>query len=192
MKNTDTRRVLINATKELLQSGEHGYVPTARDIASHAGVNLAMINYSFKSKDELIKVAVDEILSEEFRNFSAESDVDAKEQLRQTLHHFCSVMLRYSDFTRMTIPYLLLEDAISLPSMILPFLRTILQDETECRIIAYNLITILQVIFYRSDAYRHYSGIDINDSNQMNALIDYHLALFTEGHGKEGLAWRFS
>lgn len=189
MGRSETGRCLIDATKELLHNSEHGAIPTARDIAARADTNLAMINYIFKSKDALIKAAVDEILAEEFRHFSVDNHVSALEQLRQTLKHICAVTLKYSDLTRMMIPYLLLEDKISLPAMILPFLRKILPDETECRIVAYDLITVMQVIFYRSGDYLHYSGIDINDSDKMYALIDYHLDLFLHKRGKETLKW---
>ena len=58
MQSDDTRNQLIHATKELLLTVQNPEKITARQIASKANVNLAMINYCFGSKDELLKKTI--------------------------------------------------------------------------------------------------------------------------------------
>lgn len=65
MQSEETKKQLIAVTKELLLTSENPGKITARQIASQANVNLAMINYCFQSKDELLKLAVDEIIATE-------------------------------------------------------------------------------------------------------------------------------
>lgn len=125
MTNQDTRNKLIVTTKHLLTDGTPLETLTARQISNEAGTNLAMINYCFKSKDELLKIAVDEIIAEEFNQHSQMNypDKSAKEQLRELLLHVYNAMIKYRELTKLSIPYLMLNDEISLPLDILPFIK---------------------------------------------------------------------
>jgi AcrR family transcriptional regulator len=187
MANQDTRKKLIETTKQLLTNGASLEAVTARQISSEAGTNLAMINYCFKSKDELIKIAVDEIVAEEFSQHSQPgfSDRSAKEQLREILLHVCNAMIKYRELTKLSIPYLMLNDVISLPLDILPFIKTHFgakKGETECRVIAFQMVYTMQLIFYRADDFRKYAGIDITDPTQLLTFLDSQLDLFLGGN----------
>lgn len=58
MKADSTKEQLINATIQLLSSHRDVSSITAREIVAKANVNLAMINYYFKSKEELINISI--------------------------------------------------------------------------------------------------------------------------------------
>ena len=118
MANQDTRSKLIDTTKRLLTDNTPLEALTARQISTEAGTNLAMINYCFKSKDELLKIAVDEIIAEEFNQHSHIDipSISAKERLRELLLHVCNAMIKYRELTKLSIPYLMLNDEISLCS----------------------------------------------------------------------------
>ncbi len=183
MANQDTRRKLIDTTKRLLTDGTPLETLTARQISAEAGTNLAMINYSFKSKDELLKIAIDEIIAEEFDQHSHldTPNISAKEQLRELLLHVCHAMIKYRELTKLSIPYLMLNDEISLPLDILPFIKKHFgarKNETDCRVIAFQMVYTMQLIFYRADDFRKYSGIDIMNKQQLQDLIDAQLDLF--------------
>lgn len=185
MKNIDTKSKLIETTKRLLLNGIAAESLTARQISVEAGTNLAMINYCFKSKNELVKIAVGEIVAEEFAQYakSETSELTAKEQLMELLLHVCGVMMKYRDLTKASIPYLLLEDEISLPLDILPFIKNHFgtgKSESECRIIAYQIVVTLQLIFYRAEEFRKYSGVDITKEQDIAKLLDMQLNLFLD------------
>lgn len=183
MSQTDTRQKLIEATKKLLTSGTLPKTLTAREISNAAGTNLAMINYCFQSKDELLKIAVDEIVAEEFQEHAQirSEDISPKEQLRELLIHICDAMVKYRELTRLTIPYLLLNAEISLPLDILPFVTAHFKkrkSETECRVIAFQLVYTLQLIFYREEDFCKYCGIDITKEKQLHDFLDAQLDLY--------------
>lgn len=190
MGNQDTKLKLIETTKNLLKKGISPNKLTARQISSEAGTNLAMINYCFKSKDELLKVAVEEIVAEEFSQYSGvdTSNLTAREQLRELLIHTSSITMKFRELTRASVPYIMLEDSISLPMDILPYIIKHFgsrKSETECRVIAFQLVYSMQLIFYRADDFLKYSGIDITDSKQMIDFIDMQLDLFMGGVSDE-------
>ncbi|MGO0862351.1 TetR/AcrR family transcriptional regulator, partial [Clostridioides difficile] len=58
MKIDSKKEQLINATVQLLTSNKDISSITAREIIAKANVNLAMINYYFKSKEALINTAI--------------------------------------------------------------------------------------------------------------------------------------
>ena len=182
MANIDTRRKLIETTKEMLLTGMSPSNLTARKISSEAETNLAMINYCFKSKDELIKLAVEEIIAEEFKKYSHdESEETPKAQLRNLLGYVCQATIKYQDLTKLSIPYLLLEEELKMPLEILPYIKKHYgsqKSELECKLLAFQLVYSLQLIFYRSDDFSKYSGINIDEIDQLKKLIDVELDLF--------------
>ncbi len=185
MANKDTRAKLIHTTKQLLLDGVPLQTLTARKISTEAGTNLAMINYCFKSKDELLNIAIQEIVSEEFHHYSKTSKVPQtpKVQLRELLLHICNTTIKFQELTRASIPYLLLQEELTLPLQLLPFLKQHFgarRTDSECRVIAFQLVSTMQLIFYRADDFRSFSGIDITDSKQLADFIDFQLNIFLE------------
>jgi hypothetical protein len=52
------------------------------------------------------------------------------------------------------------------------------RSETECRIIAYQIISFSQLVFYRSSDFLKLTGIDIDDKKQRDALFQTILDIF--------------
>jgi hypothetical protein len=44
------------------------------------------------------------------------------------------------------------------------------RDETECRVIAYQLVSFLQIAFYRGKDFERYSSIDVMNEHQRHQL----------------------
>ncbi len=165
MQTDNVKEQLLNATIKLLNESSDAGKITARQIAAESGANLAMINYYFTSKDALISAAVDKIIAnravllEEIK----EKDIPAKQKLIEFLTKMSDITVEYSQYTKTTVPYVLLEKEIEEPYHILPIIKECYENnltELECRIIAYQLITFSQIAFYRSDNFKKYSGID--------------------------------
>lgn len=177
------KQALLNATVELLKKSDQPEAITSRQIAACAGVNAAMINYYFGSKNDLESQAVEKILDDAAKIFQTPPNPadPPKERLRQILKQICRVVLKYRRYTKIYVPHLLLEDEISLPLRVFPEIREHFgnrRSDTECRILAYEMISFLQLTFYRSDAFLRYAGMNLSDENALNWLIDWELELF--------------
>ena len=141
-----------------------------------------MINYYFGSKDELTSQALSAIFTIPIDKLQAlRNPAEApKERLENFLIYTSQIVIRYKRYTKLYIPHLLLEADISQPQLILPEIREHFgseKSEEQCRLIAYQLISFLQLIFYRSDAFMLYSGININLENEAERLINTELNL---------------
>lgn len=183
MKDDNIKKALMEAAKRLLSESETPEDITSRQIASLAGTNAAMINYYFGSKDALMSKAVEQLLDAASEIFHAVPDPadSPKERLRKILYEICVVVLKYQSYTKIYVPHLLLEDEISLPFYILPQIREHFgekKDETRCRIIAYQLVSFLQLAFYRSNEFLHYTGLNLSEKEACERLIDFELELF--------------
>ncbi len=182
MQSDDTRNQLIHATKELLLTVQNPEKITARQIASKANVNLAMINYCFGSKDELLKKSIDEIIACEFEQFSfdGKDNLTPKEKLKMLLYHVSEVTIRYNSITRLSVPYTLLNAPIEIPYGILPYIKAHFQkrkDEQFCKMIAYEIVAFMQIAFYRTKDFCLYSGINLQEQTELKQFIDSQLDL---------------
>lgn len=167
---------LLNATIKLLTESSDANKITARQIAAEAGANLAMINYYFASKDALISAAVDKMIANRAIELEEikEKNIPAKQRLIEFLIKMADITIEYSNYTKATASYTLLEKEIEEPYHILPMIKECLgnsHSETECRIIAYQLTTFSQITFFRSNDFRKYSGLDIMNTEQRKILI---------------------
>ncbi|HEX3039199.1 MAG TPA: TetR family transcriptional regulator [Caproiciproducens sp.] len=182
MGNEDAAKQLLAAAAELLEEAEKPEEITSRQIAARAGVNLALINYYFQSKDKLLFDAVGKIMERSADSFLAEPKtvIPPKERLRKMLYELCETVVKYQKFTAIYVPHIVLHDDILAPLYILPILREYFGErrtELECRIIAYQMITYMQVAFFRADAFQKYTGLDIMDASVSRELIDMELKL---------------
>jgi hypothetical protein len=86
-----------------------------------------------------------------------------------------NITIEYSELTKPTVPYLLLEGEIDLPYFILPMIKECLGDkrsEAECRMIAYQIISFSQLVFYRSGDFLKLTGIDMLDKKQRDTMFE--------------------
>jgi len=177
------KQALIDAAKALMEESAQPEKITSRQIAARAGVNAAMINYYYGSKDALLSQAVGEILSISAGLFTSPPNPSdpPKARLRKVLGEVCQLVLKYRQYTKILVPRLLLEEEINLPQYVLPEIREhfgALKSEIDCRIIAYEMISFLQIAFYRSEAFLRYSGINLTDESACILLIDWELNQF--------------
>lgn len=176
MQPDNVKDQLLNATMKLLSESNDANKITARQIAAKAGANLAMINYYFSSKDALVSAAVDKMIANRAVELEEikEKNIPAKQRLIAFLLKMADITVEYSQYTKATIPYTLLEKDIEEPYHILPMVKECLGEahsEAECRIIAYQLTTFSQIVFFRSDDFRKYSGLDIMNPGERKALF---------------------
>jgi len=92
MKKEDN--IIEAATNLFIEKGYHHV--TVRDIAKEAGVNLAMINYYFKNKDNLTRIVINKILSEFHQVLSPiinSKELNIEEKLNQYVSTFIEMLI---------------------------------------------------------------------------------------------------
>ncbi|MFV0394594.1 MAG: hypothetical protein ACK5LC_09395 [Coprobacillaceae bacterium] len=192
--NNNTKQILLDTTKQLLLECEDVSSITARVIATKANVNLAMINYCYQSKDNLLSLATSEIIRNDFEKYDiTKSDgLNTKEQLLELLVYISEVVMKYKEITQATIPHILLNAPITLPNRILPYIKECLindNNDKKCRTIAFQIVTNLQIIFYRFSDYCEYIGVNINNEeeiiNEIRENISLNLDAFLGGDESE-------
>ena len=186
----DARKRILQATITLLNDIDDIEQITIRQIAKNAGVGSGLINYHYQSKDNLLKQAVDSVAGEIADQWERSLDhtiANPIDRLKNLLKINASVGLTNMKYARIAIQYELLHGDITVPLVILPVLREIFgaqKDEQEVRMIAFTLVTTLQVIFLRERTFRRYAGIDIFAEEQRDRWIDKLVDQFIYGENK--------
>lgn len=185
MKGKDTKELLIITSMDLLRNSEDINNVTVRDIIGKAGVNVSMINYHFGSKDELIKIALLRLIEDKANDMVVVCNnmEDPRMALFQYLSDMTESVLSTEKYTRAIMPAVLLKDPIAVPEYIVPLISACFNGSRslqECRLIAFEIITFLQIIFYRMHDFSIYTGIDINDKDTRSKLISDQLEIFID------------
>ena len=181
---TDAKKQILDATVELLLDSKDPESITVRDIAAAAGVQLAMINYYFHSKDELLYQAVGDLRNKMAGDWLSvkgkDKEMNAYLRFRKMLIALCGMSVKYSRYMRLTCEYELTKAEIVTPQKTLPLIREICGDkrsETSMRITAYEIISTLQLIFFRAKDISKYLGFDVLEYDRMAEIIDTILAI---------------
>jgi AcrR family transcriptional regulator len=180
----DAKEQILDATVKLLLDAKDPENITVRDIAAAAGVQLAMINYYFHSKDELLYQAVGVLRNKMAGDWLSVKGKGRKMnpymRLREMLIALCGMSVKYSQYMRLTVEYELTRAEIVSTQHTLPLIREICGDkrsETAIRITAYEIISTLQLIFFRAKDISAYLGFDVLEHDRMVEIIDTILAI---------------
>jgi AcrR family transcriptional regulator len=181
MKN-DVKEQILDATVKLLLDSKDPESITVRDIAAAADVQLAMINYYFRSKDELLYQAVGALRNKMAGDWLSikGKKMNAYKRFREMLIALCGMSVKYSWYMRLTVEYELTKAEIVSPQKTLPLIREICGDkrsEISMRITAYEIISTLQLIFFRAKDISKYLGFDVLEYDRMMEIIDTILAI---------------
>jgi len=183
---TESKEQILNSAVKLIQEGKEPADITVRDIAAEANVQLGLINYHFRTKDELMYQAVGVLRYKLASNiFTKDKDKSAYIRFREMLIEICDMSVKYSQYMRFTVEYELTKAEIVVPQYIIPLIREIYAtssgaassggnkiSETSIRIKAYEIISILQLIFFRAKDISNYLGFDVLDYDRMVEIID--------------------
>jgi len=186
---TEASEQILDATIKLLSEAKNPSGITVRDIAAAAGVQAAMINYYFRSKDELLYQAVGVLRNKMAGDWLSVKGkrMNAYTRFREMLIALCAMSVKYSKYMRLTVEYELTKAEIVSPQHTLPLIREICggkRSETGIRITAYEILSTLQLIFFRAKDISKYLGFDVLEYNRMVEIIDTILAIHFPKYGK--------
>ena len=174
-----TKEKILNTTVKLLNENMNADRITVRLIANEAGVNSALINYYFHSKDALLAeaagICMDRIAGDFFGPGLASPAGDPKEALKQMIKDIADFTMKYHSISKIGVVAELRSGSVSTTRFILPVLRQIYgaqKSEAELRLIALQLLIPLQVFALDPEHYSPVLSVDVNDDSQRNTLID--------------------
>ncbi|MDF2882625.1 MAG: TetR/AcrR family transcriptional regulator [Clostridiaceae bacterium] len=176
-ENADAKERIMDTMVELLMERKDVNKITTRQIAERANVNVALINYYFQSKENLLNKAV-EICMENIANKMFVNDRENE----LPVHRLKTMIKTISTFafdnyylSEIAISCELKNGGVNTSKMILPLLKEIFKEEkteVELKTMAIQLIVPMQVIFLNAKAYKEYLLKDIFDEKQRNELLD--------------------
>ncbi len=175
----DARNRIMKAAVELLDETEDIENITVRQIAKRAGVGIGLINYHFHTKDNMLKMAVGDVMAKMAGEF-IQSDQYSGQEPVQKIKAMLKSLYNYGERHHAKLMQFVVSSSILSGDMqaqlyLVPVLREIFQehkDEMQLRIIALQILLPLQVAALNPPEFHLYSGIDLDDEAQRNDFID--------------------
>lgn len=181
-----TKEALLNAAEKLMTDCDDPSEVTSRAITKEAGVNLAMINYCFGSREALLFEVFNKLQNEarqqnpEFDKI-AESEISPKEKLIMLHFEVMKMMLKHNKYVKAITKYVLLNRSISANRGSLPFIQAHFggrKTESQCRLIAYEISSIHELAMLRQKEIKAACGIDLTDEKVLLQYVTDHINMF--------------
>lgn len=174
----DTRQLIIDTAKDLINETGNIEEITVRQIAARAEVGIGLINYHFKSKDNLLSAAVGDVMSEIITRYRKE-DKNTTTQPVEKLKTLVKELYSFADRSEKLIRFILNREIVGgdlrTALHLISFLKEIYgddEDEMKLRIIALQILLPIQVTGLNQEAFLMYSGINLSDAQQRDKFID--------------------
>lgn len=182
MKTTDddTREKLIRAALELLQTEQDTGRVTVRQIAAKAGVNSALVNYYFRSKENLFNEAVGRQMAQIAAHMLGTDRREAPPEER--LHEMIRAMSDFSFDNYFLSSIIIASDlkkgSVETCRLLLPLLRQLhpKRSEMALNLLALQVVVPFQVLFLNAEVY----STVLNEDLFQKASRDRVIAALTE------------
>jgi len=179
-----TKEKLIDATFSLMEEADDPLNVTSRQIAERAGTKPSMINYCFGSRENLIyqtfqKQYLDFLKEEPIAELIA-SDISPKELLKKLHFIVAKCLVENPKFTKAISPYVLFNRDLSQESFSFPYVKKHYagkKTDKECRLIAYEMSSMMQLMICRKDDLKRDFGIDLDNAKELKKYIDMRIDL---------------
>jgi len=187
-KLQNTKDQLLSATLSLMEEKDDPFQVTSREIASRAGVKPSMINYCFESREKLIyatfqKHYLDFLKVKEIEQILT-ADLMPKDLLKKLHFVIASCLIDNPKFTKAITSHVLFKRDLGQESFSFAYVKKHYagkKTDEECRLIAYELSTMLQLMIYRRDDLKRDFGIDLADKKVLQKYIDMRVDLLLGG-----------
>ncbi|MBO4391138.1 MAG: TetR family transcriptional regulator [Lachnospiraceae bacterium] len=179
-----TKSKLIESTTRLMEELDDPMMVTSREIAREAGVKAAMINYCFGSRENLIY----QVFQNQYMDFLKSSDVRSilssgasdKEILKELHFIVARCLIENPKLTKAVTGFVLFKRDLSQVSFSYPYVcrhYAGAKSEEECRLIAYELSSALQLMIFRMEDLKKDFGIDLSDPEVLRHYIGMRIDL---------------
>ena len=183
-KTAITREKLIAACEKLIEASSDPMSVTSRQIAAESGLQAAMINYCFGSREKLIY----EVFFRNYQNALADASVNEivsssmspKDKLKALHFMIASFLVANYKLTKAITSFVLFERDLSKEAFSFALVKEHFggrMDDVSCRMIAYELSTMMQLVIYRYEDIRDHMGLDLTDPTALKSYIDMRIDL---------------
>jgi AcrR family transcriptional regulator len=184
IKTEITKEKLLAATEKLIAGCDDPFKITSRQIAQEAGMQAAMINYCFGSRDKLIYAVFHKYykmaLQEEQVDKIISSDLSPKDKLKKLHFIIARFLVKNHKLTRSITDLVLFGRDLSEESFSYGYVKEHFRGtktDAECRLIAYELSTMMQLIICRKDDFAKDMKIDLSKDKELKHYIDLRIDL---------------
>lgn len=179
-----TKDKLIKATFKLMEESSDPLNVTSRQIAAAADVKPSMINYCFGSRENLIY----QVFQTQYLSFLNDdevqkllnSDLSPKDILKNLHFIVADILVHNFKFTKAITPFVLFKRDLSKESFSFPYVYKHYngsKSESECKLIAYEMSTMMQLLVFRKDELKESFNIDLDNSDELKRYIDLRIDL---------------
>ena len=179
-----TKEKLLEATFALMEELDDPLNVTSRQIAERAGTKPSMINYCFGSRENLIY----QTFQKQYLGFLHDSeiaklissDIPPKELLKKLHYTVAKCLADNPKFTKAITGHVLFNRDLSQESFSFTYVKKHYagrKTDEECKLIAYEMSTMMQLIIYRKDDIRKDFGINLDDPEELRHYIDMRIDL---------------
>jgi len=180
---------IFQAAMELVTEGKNDQQITTREIASKAGVNLALVNYYYQSKENLLSQVVGTMMGDiiEQSNQNSQTGNDAQTKLRNMLLVTADAAFKYRNICKIAISLELKSGCGNSCKLVTPLLKEILTecDESDLNIIAMQLMIPFHHIVLKPEFYSRYLDTDFFDEEKRKQKINQIVDCVLSGRIKE-------
>lgn len=174
----DTRQAIMDTAKALLDETDDMEKITVRQIAKRAGVGIGLINYHFKSKDNLIRMAVGDVMSQTIRKFTkadGNSTSPPVMRLKEMMKELYALAGTNEKIIQFILSHEMRDGNMQTPLLLVPLLKQIFNEqknEMELRILAMQILYPIQVTALNPGSFHLYSGIDLSNTEQRSQFVE--------------------
>ena len=179
-----TKDKLIKATFKLMEDSSDPLNVTSRQIAAAADVKPSMINYCFGSRENLIYQVFQtqylSFLNDDEVQKLLKSDLSPKEILKKLHFIVADILVHNFKFTKAITPFVLFKRDLSKESFSFPYVYKHYngsRSESECKLIAYEMSTMMQLLVFRKDELKESFNIDLDNRDELKRYIDLRIDL---------------
>ena len=181
-----TKKALLDATETLMTGCDDPVLVTSRSIAKEAGVNVAMINYCYGSREALLLAVFQRIqeggqASNPIFTEILKGNCSPKEKLIEVHIESMKMMLEYYNYAKAITKYVLLNRRIGGERKSLSFIMEHFEGrktEEECRLIAYELSSLHELTVLRYEELKETCGIDLLVESELRKYVTKHVNMF--------------
>ena len=179
-----TKDRLLDAAFALMEEADDPLNATSRQIAERAGTKPSMINYCFGSRENLLY----QTFQRQYLSFLSEteiasliaSDIEPKELLKKLHFTVARCLVQNPKFTKAITGFVLFNRDLSKEAFSYAYVKKHYngrKTDEECKLIAYEMSTMMQLIVCRKDDIKESFGIDLDDEDELRHYIDMRIDL---------------
>ena len=161
---------------DLLMKNEDLSKVTNREIASMSGVNSALINYYYQSKENLINIAAGACMANIAETlFKDEEGSCPADRIKKMLRNFLDFCFKNIQLAEIAVSTELKQGSIYTSRMLISLFREQFGDEKsdlELKLLTFQLLHPMQMLFLNRNEYQAYLFCNLDGQEVWNSVID--------------------